>query len=91
MTLLNPGRIAQEEGITTLLTIDWNMLTRPVLRQRILSMRETFIRHGSDLGYCGLTLSLRLLFSRWLACFQRLILQLELWQQRSLTLPAAAS
>lgn len=51
MTLLNPRCIAAEEGMPTLLTIGWNMLTRPVLRQRILSMRETFIRHGSDLGY----------------------------------------
>ncbi|MEM9769248.1 MAG: class I SAM-dependent methyltransferase [Cyanobacteria bacterium P01_D01_bin.71] len=51
MTLLNPRRIAQEEGVSTLLTIGWNMLTRPVLRQRILSMRETFLRHGNDLGY----------------------------------------
>ena len=55
MTLLNPSRIAQEEGVTTLLTIGWNMLTRPVLRQRILAMRETFVRHGSDLGYVVLT------------------------------------
>ncbi|MDV3351180.1 class I SAM-dependent methyltransferase [Leptothoe sp. LEGE 181152] len=51
MTLLSPRQIAQEEGLATLLTIGWNMLTRPVLRQRILSMRETFIRHSSDLGY----------------------------------------
>ncbi|MGD1953086.1 MAG: class I SAM-dependent methyltransferase [Leptolyngbyaceae cyanobacterium] len=51
MTLLSPRQIALEEGVPTLLTMGWNMLTRPVLRQRILSMRETFIRHGSDLGY----------------------------------------
>ncbi|MBE9102444.1 SAM-dependent methyltransferase [Vacuolonema iberomarrocanum] len=51
MHLLNPRRIAQEEGLTTLLTIGWNVLTRPVLRQRILSMRETFVRHSNDLGY----------------------------------------
>ncbi|MEM6447663.1 MAG: class I SAM-dependent methyltransferase [Cyanobacteria bacterium P01_D01_bin.123] len=51
MTLLNPGRIAQEEGLSTLLTMGWNVLTRPVLRQRILAMRETFLRHGADLGY----------------------------------------
>ncbi|EKU99409.1 Cyclopropane-fatty-acyl-phospholipid synthase [Leptolyngbya sp. PCC 7375] len=51
MALLNPLCIAKEEGVPTLLTMGWNMLTRPVLRQRILSMRETFIRHGSDLGY----------------------------------------
>ncbi|MEM0979730.1 MAG: class I SAM-dependent methyltransferase [Cyanobacteria bacterium P01_H01_bin.58] len=51
MTLLNPNRIAQEEGVPTLIAIGWNMLTRPVLRQRILAMRDTFIRHGNDLGY----------------------------------------
>jgi hypothetical protein len=51
MSLLNPSRIAQEEGLSTLLTVGWNMLTRPVLRQRILDMRQTFIRHSSDLGY----------------------------------------
>jgi len=55
MTLLKPGRIAQEEGVPTLLTIAWNMLTQPDLRQRILSMRETFVRYGSDLGYVVLT------------------------------------
>ena len=51
MTLLSPRHIAQEEGIPTLFTIGWNMLTRPVLRQRIFSMRDTFQRHGSNLGY----------------------------------------
>jgi len=51
MFLLNPSRIAQEEGISTLLTMGWNLLTRPVLRQRILDMRKTFSRHSSDLGY----------------------------------------
>ncbi|MEO1133971.1 MAG: hypothetical protein AAFX40_14870 [Cyanobacteria bacterium J06639_1] len=51
MSLLNPRRIAQEEGFSTLLTMGWNVLTRPVLRQRILAMRKTFVRHGDDLGY----------------------------------------
>ncbi len=51
MTLLNPSRIAQEEGIPTLLTIAWNVLARPTIRERILSMRETFMRYHSDLGY----------------------------------------
>jgi SAM-dependent methyltransferase len=55
MTLLNPRCIAKEEGVPTLLTIGWNMLTRPVLRHRILAMRETFLRHGHDLGYVVLT------------------------------------
>lgn len=51
MMLLNPRKIAQEEGISTLASIGWNMLTRPVLRQRILAMRDTFKRHHDDLGY----------------------------------------
>lgn len=51
MPLLNPQRIAQEEGITTLLTIGWNLLTRPVLRDRILTMRQVFCRHANHLGY----------------------------------------
>lgn len=55
MTLLNPRRIAQEEGIPTLLTVGWNILTRPILRQRILAMRDTFSRHGRDLGYIVLS------------------------------------
>lgn len=55
MTLLKPGTIVREEGIPTLLTIGWNMLTRPVLRQRILAMRETFLRHSGNLGYVVLT------------------------------------
>ncbi len=51
MLLLSPRKIAQEEGISTLASIGWNMLTQPVLRQRILSMRDTFKRHHDDLGY----------------------------------------
>jgi predicted O-methyltransferase YrrM len=55
MTLLNPRQIAREEGLATLLTLGWHLLTRPVIRQRILSMRETFVRYGQDLGYIVLT------------------------------------
>lgn len=51
MALLNPRRIAQEEGIGTLLRLGWNMLTRPVMRQRILDMRRVFTRHRDELGY----------------------------------------
>jgi len=51
MTLLNLRRIAQEEGAIALLTIGWNMLARPVLRQRILDMGKTFRRHNNNLGY----------------------------------------
>lgn len=51
MTLLNPQQIVQEEGLSTLLTIGWNVLTRPVIRDRILTMRQVFRRHASHLGY----------------------------------------
>lgn len=51
MMLLNPYRILKEEGILALLTMAWRMLTRPALRRRILSMRATFVRHSSNLGY----------------------------------------
>ncbi len=51
MLLLNPRKIAQEEGVSTLVSVGWNMLTRPILRQRILAMRDTFNRHSDDLGY----------------------------------------
>ena len=51
MNLLNPRCIVREEGLSTLLTIGWNMLTKPILRQRILSMGQVFNRYGNDLGY----------------------------------------
>lgn len=51
MVLLQPHRIAQEEGINTVIAIAWNMATRPILRKRILSMREAFNRHSHNLGH----------------------------------------
>lgn len=51
MALLNPRRIVQEEGISTFLKLGWNLLTRPILRQRILDMQQVFTRHSSNLGY----------------------------------------
>ncbi|MGF1517228.1 MAG: SAM-dependent methyltransferase [Nodosilinea sp.] len=51
MALLNPQRIAQDEGLPTLLTIGWTMLTRPVIRDRIFTMRQVFRRHANHLGY----------------------------------------
>lgn len=51
MALLNPQRIAQEEGLPTLIALGWNVLTRPVLRDRILTMRQVFHRHADHLGY----------------------------------------
>lgn len=51
MALLNPWRIAQEEGLGTLLGLGWNVLVHPVMRQRILAMRRVFTQYGDDLGY----------------------------------------
>ena len=51
MNLLDPLSIIREEGLSTLLTVGWNMLTKPILRQRILSMRQVFDLYDSDLGY----------------------------------------
>jgi predicted O-methyltransferase YrrM len=51
MNLLNPRCIVREEGLSTLLAIGWNMLTKPILRQRILSMRQVFNRYPRELGY----------------------------------------
>ncbi len=51
LTLLNPVAIATEEGLPTLLTIIWNVLTRPVIRQRISAMRQIFSRYRNNLGY----------------------------------------
>jgi len=51
MALLNPQRIAQEEGLGTLLKLGWNLLIHPEMRQRILDMRRVFTTYRHDLGY----------------------------------------
>lgn len=51
MALLNPQRIAQEEGLGTLLKLGWNLLIHPEMRQRILDMRRVFTTYRDDLGY----------------------------------------
>lgn len=51
MALLNPLRIGQEEGLATLLSLGWNLLVHPIMRQRVLAMRQVFTEYGSDLGY----------------------------------------
>ncbi|MEH1810290.1 hypothetical protein [Nostoc sp.] len=32
----------------------WNILTQPVIRDRILMMRRVFTQHQQDLGYIAL-------------------------------------
>lgn len=51
MALLNPQRIAQEEGLGTLLKLGWNLLIHPEMRQRVLAMRHVFTTYRQDLGY----------------------------------------
>ncbi len=56
MTLLDPAQILRDEGIIHTLQMGWNILTRPVLRDRILQMRRVLVQHQYDLGYiilCG--------------------------------------
>lgn len=51
MALLNPLTITQEEGLGTLVSLGWNLLVHPPMRQRILAMRRVFTKYGDDLGY----------------------------------------
>jgi hypothetical protein len=51
MALLNHQRIAQEEGLGTLLKLGWNLLIHPEMRQRVLDMRRVFTTYRDDLGY----------------------------------------
>lgn len=51
MGLLRPQQIAREEGVTTLFTMAWNMITQPIVRQRILEMRSVFNQYQDNLGY----------------------------------------
>ena len=51
MGLLNPKQMVQDEGIAGTGQILWRILARPVIRDRILAMRQVFQQHQQDLGY----------------------------------------
>jgi hypothetical protein len=51
MTLLDPTKILQDEGVISTIQIAWNVLTKPIIRDRILAMRRVFNQHRQDLGY----------------------------------------
>ncbi|WP_242024481.1 hypothetical protein [Trichocoleus sp. FACHB-591] len=51
MGLLNPARIIQDEGLVNAIKFFWNVLTRPQLRDRLLSMRRVFKQYEQELGY----------------------------------------
>jgi predicted O-methyltransferase YrrM len=54
MGLLQPQQILQDEGWLGTIRIVWNLLSRPQLRARVLSMRQVFQTYQDDLGYIAL-------------------------------------
>jgi cyclopropane fatty-acyl-phospholipid synthase-like methyltransferase len=54
MRLLNPVQLLRDEGIIHTTQIGWNILTQPVIRDRILAMRRVFTQYQQDLGYIAL-------------------------------------
>lgn len=54
MDLLEPRRVLGDEGWRGSLRIAFNMITTPVLRQRILAMRRLFRKYGEHLGAISL-------------------------------------
>lgn len=55
MRLLNPGQLLQDEGVAGTSKLVWNILTQPVLRDRILAMRRVFAQHQHNLSYIVLS------------------------------------
>ncbi|MEP0874155.1 hypothetical protein NDA01_31145 [Trichocoleus desertorum AS-A10] len=51
MGLLNPARVIQDEGLIDASKFFWNVLTRPQLRDRLLTMRQVFKQYEHELGY----------------------------------------
>lgn len=51
LTLLNPRKMLQDEGLFATVKIFWNVLTNPLIRQRVLGMRRIFKKYQQDLGY----------------------------------------
>lgn len=51
MKLLDPVQVLRDEGIMHTVQIAWNLLTQPVIRSRILAIRQVLTQHQQDLGY----------------------------------------
>lgn len=51
MSLLTPAQIVEDEGMVNAVKLFWNVLTKPALRDRILTMRQVFARHNQNIGY----------------------------------------
>jgi cyclopropane fatty-acyl-phospholipid synthase-like methyltransferase len=54
MRLLDPVQVLRDEGAIHTMQIAWNILTQPVIRDRILMMRRVLTQHQQDLGYIAL-------------------------------------
>ncbi len=54
MRLLDPVQVLKDEGVIHTAQIAWNVLTQPVIRDRILAMRQVLTHHQQDLGYIAL-------------------------------------
>jgi hypothetical protein len=59
MQLLEPGRMLKDEGLSGSLRIALNMLTKPALRHRILTMRRLFRKYEKHLGAISIIGTLR--------------------------------
>lgn len=51
MGLLDPRQMLRDEGLFGVLRIAWNILTRPAIRDRVLTMRRLFQRYQAELGH----------------------------------------
>jgi len=54
MRLLDPVQVLRDEGVIHTVQIAWNILTQPLIRDRILMMRRVFTQHQQYLGYIAL-------------------------------------
>lgn len=54
MRLLDPVQVLRDEGVIHTVQMTWNILTQPVIRDRILMMRRVFTQHQQDLRYIAL-------------------------------------
>lgn len=50
MTLLEPQRILQDEGIFGSLSMAWNLIRQPTVHRRMRKMRDVFNRHQQNLS-----------------------------------------
>jgi cyclopropane fatty-acyl-phospholipid synthase-like methyltransferase len=51
MRLLDPAQVLKDEGIAHTVQIVWNVMTQPIIRDRILMMRRVLNQYQQNLGY----------------------------------------